>query len=113
MDKLPYQFYDNEREIRFDRFDLPSPWINYLSNGRLHAFVSQAGGGMCWWLSPMMFRVSRYRFYNMPMTRRAFIFIFVCPTARCGRRRSALAKPRWISARPSMHRVIPRLLQKE
>ena len=67
MDKLPYRFYDNEREIRFDRFDLPSPWINYLSNGRLHAFVSQAGGGMCWWLSPMMFRVSRYRFYNLPV----------------------------------------------
>ena len=67
MDKLPYQFHDDQREIRFDRFDLPSPWINYLSNGRLHAFVSQAGGGMCWWLSPMMFRVSRYRFYNMPI----------------------------------------------
>ncbi|MBR0510082.1 MAG: hypothetical protein IJJ85_08185 [Clostridia bacterium] len=67
MDKLPYQFHDDQREIRFERFDLPSPWINYLSNGRLHAFVSQAGGGMCWWLSPMMFRVSRYRFYNMPV----------------------------------------------
>ena len=67
MDKLPYRFYDNEREIRFERFNLPSPWINYLSNGRMHAFVSQAGGGMCWWLSPMMFRVSRYRFYNMPI----------------------------------------------
>ena len=67
MDKLPYQFHDDQREIRFDRFDLPSPWINYLSNGRLHVFVSQAGGGMCWWLSPMMFRVSRYRFYNMPI----------------------------------------------
>ena len=58
MDKLPYQFHDDQREIRFDRFDLPSPWINSLSNGRLHAFVSQTGGGMCWWLSPMMFRVS-------------------------------------------------------
>ena len=45
MDKLPYQFHDDRREIRFDRFDLPAPWINYLSNGRMHAFVSQAGGG--------------------------------------------------------------------
>ena len=67
MDKLPYQFHDRQREIRFDRFDLPSPWINYLSNGRMHAFVSQAGGGMSWWLSPMMFRLSRYRFYHMPI----------------------------------------------
>ena len=67
MDKLPYTFHDEQREIRFDKFDLPSPWINYLSNGRMHAFISQAGGGMCWWLSPMMFRVTRYRFYNLPI----------------------------------------------
>lgn len=46
MEKLPYSFDDKEREIRFHQFDLPSPWINYLSNGRMHAFVSQAGGGM-------------------------------------------------------------------
>ena len=32
MDKLPYQFHDDRREIRFDRFDLPAPWIHYLSN---------------------------------------------------------------------------------
>ena len=43
---LPYEFQDKERKIVFNRHDLPSPWINYLSNGRLHAFVSQAGGGM-------------------------------------------------------------------
>lgn len=67
MEKLPYIFCDNERKISFDRFDLPSPWINYLSNGKMHAFVSQAGGGMTWWLSPMAFRISRYRFYNLPI----------------------------------------------
>lgn len=67
MDKLPYQFDDEQRKIRFNRFDLPAPWINYLSNGRMHAFVSQAGGGMTWWLSPMMFRLTRYRFYHLPI----------------------------------------------
>ena len=67
MNKLPYQFNDNNREIRFDKFDLPTPWINYLSNGRMHAFVSQAGGGMTWWQSPMVFRLTRYRFYNLPI----------------------------------------------
>lgn len=67
MKKLPYKFYDEKREIRFERFDLPAPWINYLSNGRMHAFVSQAGGGMTWWLSPMVFRISRYRFYHLPV----------------------------------------------
>ena len=67
MEKLPYRFHDKEREISFDRFDLPSPWINYLSNGRMHAFVSQAGGGMTWWLTPMLFRIYRYRFYHLPI----------------------------------------------
>ena len=67
MDKLPYVFSDSEKAIRFKRFDLPAPWINYLSNGHMHAFVSQAGGGMLWWLSPMMFRVTRYRFHNLPV----------------------------------------------
>jgi cellobiose phosphorylase len=67
MEKLPFTFHDDERKISFDRFDLPAPWINYLSNGRMHAFVSQAGGGMAWWLSPMMFRLTRYRFYHLPI----------------------------------------------
>ncbi len=65
--KLPYEFRDDERKIVFTRHDLPTPWINYLSNGKMHAFVSQAGGGLTWWLSPMTFRITRYRFYNLPI----------------------------------------------
>ncbi|MBR6642644.1 MAG: hypothetical protein IKL28_03170, partial [Lachnospiraceae bacterium] len=76
MKDLPYKFYDEKREIHFNRFDLPSPWINYLSNGRMHAFVSQAGGGMSWWLSPMVFRISRYRFYNLPIDSPGF-FVYI------------------------------------
>lgn len=64
---LPYEFKDEERKISFKRHDLSSPWINYLSNGRMHAFVSQAGGGMCWWRTPQNYRITRYRFYNMPI----------------------------------------------
>ena len=79
MDKLPYQFADEQREIHFDRFDLPAPWINYLSNGRMHAFVSQAGGGMSWWLSPMMFRLTRYRFYNLPIDSPGFCIYIRMP----------------------------------
>lgn len=65
--KLPYKFIDTDRKIVFDRHDLPQPWINYLSNGRMHAFVSQAGGGMCWWRTTQNYRITRYRFYNMPI----------------------------------------------
>lgn len=67
QEKLPYKFDDKNRKIIINRHDLPSPWINYLSNGSMHAFVSQAGGGMCWWKTPQNFRISRYRFYNLPI----------------------------------------------
>lgn len=62
--------------IRFERHDMPAPWINYLSNGNMHAFVSQAGGGMCWWKTPQNCRITRYRFYNMPMDSPGF-YIYI------------------------------------
>ncbi|XHR29449.1 MAG: GH36-type glycosyl hydrolase domain-containing protein [Chthoniobacteraceae bacterium] len=55
-----YRFNDVERNISILSPDLPSPWINYLSNGSLHAFVSQTGGGSLWWRSPINFRITRY-----------------------------------------------------
>ncbi len=62
-----YSFDDADRSIVFHRHDLPMPWINYLSNGNLHAFVSQAGGGLCWWKCPVTYRMTRYRAYNLPV----------------------------------------------
>ncbi len=67
MSSLPYRFKDSERKIAFPCHDLPQPWINYLSNGKLHAFVSQAGGGMLWWRTTQNCRLTRYRFYNLPI----------------------------------------------
>lgn len=78
MDNLPYAFDDERGEISISRFDLPDPWINYLSNGEMHAFVSQAGGGMCWWRSPMVFRITRYRFYNLPIDSPGFYVYIRC-----------------------------------
>ena len=40
-----YRFDDEKREISFDDFRTPTPWVNYLSNGTFHAMISQAGGG--------------------------------------------------------------------
>ena len=65
--KLPYNFKNTDRKILIGKHDLPNPWINYLSNGRMHAFVSQAGGGMCWWRTTQNYRMTRYRFYNLPI----------------------------------------------
>ena len=41
-----YQFHNENREISFDSYNTPTPWMNYLSNGTLHAMISQAGGGV-------------------------------------------------------------------
>jgi len=62
-----FTFDDENRSIRIHRFDTPCPWLNYLSNGRLHAFVSNAGGGFAWWKSPVIMRLTRYRQYNLPL----------------------------------------------
>lgn len=65
--KLHYYFDDANRKIVITDYRLPQPWMNYLSNGRFHAFVSQAGGGMAWLRTPQNCRLTRYRFYNLPI----------------------------------------------
>ena len=39
----------------------PYPWINYLSNGRYCAIISQRGGGYSFYKDPGKNRVSRWR----------------------------------------------------
>lgn len=77
----PYRFNDRERSITIQRHDLPSPWINYLSNGNFHAFVSQAGGGFAWWKSPAAFRITRYRHYNLPIDSPGF-YVYITENGR-------------------------------
>ncbi len=62
-----YIFNDEKRSIQINRVDLPSPWINYLSNGHMHAFVSQAAGGAAWIENASKLRFTRYRQYNIPI----------------------------------------------
>ena len=45
----PYRFENQNREIVLSRYNMPTPWMNYLSNGTLHAMISQAGGGVAWY----------------------------------------------------------------
>jgi len=71
-----FTFDDAARAVRIHRFDTPQPWINYLSNGRFHAFTSQAGGGFAWWKSPVTFRLTRYRQYNLPIDSPGF-YVYV------------------------------------
>ena len=62
-----YSFNDEEREIVFHRYDMPSPWMNYLTNGTFFTMMSHAGGNLSWYKSPEIWRIGRYNFYNMPV----------------------------------------------
>ena len=67
-----YKF--NDREITFNKYNTPTPWMNYLSNGTFHTMISQAGGGVAFYKSPQIWRINHYRFFHLP-TEADFIHI--------------------------------------
>lgn len=67
-----YGFKDVEKEVEFYRYDMPTPWMNYLSNGTMHAMISHAGGGVAFYKSPQIWRVNHYRFFHLPTDRSGF-----------------------------------------
>ena len=68
-----YCFFDDEKkEVCFNRYDTPTPWMNYLSNGTMHAMISQAGGGVAFYKSPQIWRINHYRFFHLPTDRSGF-----------------------------------------
>ena len=63
----PYGHFDaicNEYVIT--RPDTPTPWINYLGEGRYGGFISNTGGGFSFDRDPRKRRVSRYRYNSVP-----------------------------------------------
>ena len=67
-----YSFNNNKREITFTRYNTPTPWMNYLSNGTFHTMMSQAGGGVAFYKSPQIWRINHYRFFHLPTDRSGF-----------------------------------------
>lgn len=63
------QFSDDGKEYIITRMDTPSPWINYLNNGRYFTSISNNGGGMSYFKSPLHGRVTRYRINEVPHDR--------------------------------------------
>ena len=55
-------FDDPSREYVITDPLTPSPWINYLGNTRLTAFVSQQAGGLVFYKEPHARRISRYHY---------------------------------------------------
>lgn len=64
-----FEFDDKNREVIIKRYDTPTPWMNYLSNGVFHTMMSQAGGAVAFYKSPQIWRINRYRFYHLPHDR--------------------------------------------
>lgn len=50
----------------------PAPWINYLGNTRLTAFISQQAGGLAWHKEPQERRLTRYHALPAPGDRPGF-----------------------------------------
>jgi cellobiose phosphorylase len=97
-----FEFDDYNKEIIIKRYDTPTPWLNYLSNGTFHTMISQAGGAVAFYKSPQIWRINRYRFYHLPHDRSGmYLYLrdtktgtYWCPTSE-----PALAKPeKWTAA---------------
>ena len=57
-----YGYFDaTAREYVITRPDTPSPWINYIGEGRYGGIVSNTGGGYSFDRDPRNRRVTRYR----------------------------------------------------
>lgn len=97
-----FYFDDNAKEVIIKRYDTPTPWMNYFSNGAFHTMMSQAGGAVAFYKSPQIWRINRYRFFHLP-TDRSGLYYYIkdfrtgeywCPTAE-----PAYTKPeKWQSA---------------
>ena len=62
-------FSKDGREYIIHRQDTPSPWINYLYNGRYFSTISNNGGGISYIKSPLHGRITRYRINDVPYDR--------------------------------------------
>lgn len=63
------RFSEDGREYVITDVRTPSPWINYLQNGRYFATVSANGGGLSYDRSPLHGRITRYRINDVPPDR--------------------------------------------
>ena len=74
--KKYYEFDDVNKEIILKRYDMPSPWMNFLTNGEFFTMISQAGGNLSWYKSPEIWRIGRYPFYLLPTDENG-LFIYI------------------------------------
>ncbi len=65
--KNPYGHYDERtREYVITKPQTPTPWINYIGEGRYGGIVSNTAGGYAFDRDPKSRRVTRYRYNGLP-----------------------------------------------
>ena len=62
-------FSEDGKEYIITNVATPSPWINYIYNGRYFATISNNGGGISYYKSPLYGRITRYRINDVPPDR--------------------------------------------
>jgi len=63
----PYGYFDSEQnEFVITRPDTPTPWMNYLGEGRYGGIISNTAGGYSFDRDPRNRRVTRYRYNSIP-----------------------------------------------
>ena len=63
------EFSDDGREFLIHNVATPTPWINYLYNGRYFSTISNNSGGISYFGNPLHGRVTRYRINDVPPDR--------------------------------------------
>jgi cellobiose phosphorylase len=63
------RFSSDNKEYIIENAETPSPWINYIYNGRYFASISNNGGGISYLLNPLHGRITRYRINDIPHDR--------------------------------------------
>jgi cellobiose phosphorylase len=62
-------FSKDGKEYIINRVNTPSPWINYIYNDNYFATISNNGGGISYYKSPLHGRITRYRINDVPNDR--------------------------------------------
>lgn len=63
------RFSEDGKEYWIENVATPTPWINYMYNGRYFSTISNNGGGISYYLNPMHGRITRYRINDVPHDR--------------------------------------------
>lgn len=63
------RFSPDGREYLITNVATPTPWINYIHNGRYFSTISANGGGLSYFKSPLHGRITRYRINDVPPDR--------------------------------------------